>query len=123
MNLDISDDDYKVHLQHPRDVDRDGANLIFDEYGLGVIIAPADSFPPLTDAGAGYPIAAMPLGYFDLNGGAFAMVPLARAHQVVTLLKVVSAWDKRSNPVKPLQCTLSEPLAKLNANQILPFGF
>lgn len=100
INLQISGGDYKLHLQHLRDVARDGANLIFSEYKVDVIIAPADSPVSAIAAGAGYPIATMPLGHLDQNGTAFGMVALTHAHQEAFLLQVMSAWDKTFSPVK-----------------------
>ena len=43
----------------------------------------------------------MLVSYLDYNGRAFGMVAMAAAHQEATLFKVMGAWDKIFDPVKP----------------------
>jgi amidase len=43
---------------------------------------------------SGYPIAAMPLGIIDYHGRPFGMVATARAHEDMTLVKVMHLWRK-----------------------------
>lgn len=43
----------------------------------------------------------MPLSYLDYNDRAFGMVAMAAAHQEATLFKLMGAWDKMFDPVKP----------------------
>lgn len=89
----------------------EGIDFILEKYGLDVIIGPADSFIfslatcsgmsslnigsawKKTDRRPGYPVAAMPLSYLDLNGRPLGMAALAGENQDELLVKVLSAWE------------------------------
>ena len=65
----------------------------------------------------GYPIRSLPFGYLNLNGRPFGMVAMAAAHQEATLFKVMGAWHKTFNPVKPPPMILDGTIARLGENR------
>ncbi|KAG6366464.1 hypothetical protein INS49_000641 [Diaporthe citri] len=80
--------DYEEHLAHLRRAATiDGIDHILDEYGLDVIIGPADSFITSFATGSGYPIAAMPLSYLRFNGRPLGVAAIARKNQEALLVK------------------------------------
>lgn len=64
-----------------------------NKYEIDVIIGPGDSFFTAFAAANGFPVAAMPLSYLDLNGRPFGLMAMARAHQEPLLFKVLSAFE------------------------------
>ncbi|KAK7699196.1 hypothetical protein SLS64_011825 [Diaporthe eres] len=98
----ISPEDYEQHLAHLRSAATvDGIDRILDEYGLDVILGPADSFITSFATGSGYPIAAMPLSYLRFNGRPLGVAAIARKNQDALLVKVMSAWEATFPPRKP----------------------
>jgi amidase len=55
----------------------------------------------LADVPTGYPMAAMPLGYADLNGRPFGLMALAGKHQEAKLFQLMNAWEGTFGPRKP----------------------
>lgn len=123
-----SEQEYDIHLAHLRRAAAvDGIDRILDEYGIDVIIGPADSFMssyatgsgtclvthiyfPLrryssTDQASGYPIAAMPLSYLRFNGRPMGVAAIARKNQEHLLVKVMSAWEATFPPRQPPSLT------------------
>lgn len=89
-----SPEEYERHLEHLRRAAAvDGIARILDEYGLDVILGPADSFITSFATGSGYPIAAMPLSYLRFNGRPLGVAAIARKNQDALLVKVMSAWE------------------------------
>lgn len=64
-----------------------------NKYEIDVIIGPGDSLFTAFAAANGFPVAAMPLSYLDLNGRPFGLMAMSRAHQEPLLLKVLSAFE------------------------------
>ncbi|EMR65888.1 putative glutamyl-trna amidotransferase subunit protein [Eutypa lata UCREL1] len=65
-----------------------------EEYGVDVIIGPADSEIDDYYSAAGYPMAVMPLSYFDFNKRPFGVCALASRNQEGVLIQLMSAWAK-----------------------------
>jgi len=101
-SLQLSSAEYEAHLSNIRTVARTkGIDRVLQQFGIDVIIGPADSQATKFAAAAGYPIASLPLGYLDYNGRAFGMVAIAAAYEEAKLFEVMSAWDVMFSPVKP----------------------
>ncbi|KAK3395178.1 amidase signature domain-containing protein [Podospora didyma] len=66
---------------------------VFDEKGITIIAAPADSPLCIHAAAAGYPIATVPLGQLKYNGRPFGLCLVAKAHQEETLLRFMAAYE------------------------------
>ncbi|KAH7386225.1 amidase signature domain-containing protein [Cadophora sp. MPI-SDFR-AT-0126] len=102
LHIDLTPGEYAKYLSHTRDVARRrGLDRIFRDCEVDVIIGPTDSDLPALAAGAGYPIAAVPLGYADFNGRPFGLVALAAEHQEAKLFNFMAAWEVTFGPRKP----------------------
>ncbi|KAM7183330.1 putative glutamyl-tRNA amidotransferase subunit A [Naviculisporaceae sp. PSN 640] len=99
---DISDEKYQRAHSHMRHVARDlGIDKILTENEVDVIIGPAESFMMSLAAGAGYPVACMPLSYLDYNGRPFGLAAIAKGGEDATLVKLLSAWEDTFPPRRP----------------------
>ena len=72
-----------------------------NENGIDVIMGPADARIASVAAAAGYPVAAVPLGFADFNGRAFGMNIIAPADHEHEIFRVMSAWKNTFGPRKP----------------------
>ncbi|KAH8587275.1 amidase signature domain-containing protein [Bisporella sp. PMI_857] len=101
-SLKLSPGEYDAHLRNIREIGRTrGIDKVLNQFGLDVIIGPADSQLTKIAAAAGYPVASLPLDYLEYNGRGFGMVAIAGANQEAKLFEVMSAWDTTFKPVKP----------------------
>ncbi|KAG4437656.1 hypothetical protein IFR05_006867 [Cadophora sp. M221] len=89
--LNLTTAEFQRYLSKMREVCwKQGIDYILDKYNVDVIIGPADSTLSTIASRNGYPIAAMPLGFLDINGRAFGMVAMARKYQESTILKFLA---------------------------------
>ncbi|TVY78523.1 putative amidase [Lachnellula suecica] len=102
QNIDMPQEERKRLFDHARTIGRElGIDKTLNDYGVDVIIAPADSAFNLLVSAAGYPSATMPLSYLDYNGRPIGLAVFSTAHKEKLLLKVLSAWEKISEPRRP----------------------
>lgn len=59
-----------------------------------ILVGPGDSTFTTVGMGAGYPIASVPLGFFDLNGRPFSLLFLAKKDKEDKLLQAMYAWER-----------------------------
>ena len=85
--------EFEAGLDHTRTTIANAIRKTLDDYGVDVIMGPADARLASVAAGAGFPAAAVPLGYADFNGRAFGMHIIGVAGSESTILKVMSAWE------------------------------
>ncbi|KAI3336488.1 putative glutamyl-tRNA amidotransferase subunit A [Xylariaceae sp. AK1471] len=71
---------------------RQAIDLCLEQYGVDVIIGPADSKIGDYYTAAGYPMAVLPLTYLDFNQRPFGVCALASKYQEGTLIHLMSAW-------------------------------
>ncbi|TPX13844.1 uncharacterized protein E0L32_005788 [Thyridium curvatum] len=111
-SLVLSAEEYAAHLQNARTLSRtDGIDRMLQDYGIDVIIGPADSQMTKIAAAAvhsGYPVASLPLGFIDYNGRGFGMLAMAGANQEAKLFEVMSAWDSTFSAVGPPPLLIKE---------------
>ncbi|KAN0114724.1 Amidase signature domain containing protein [Hyaloscypha variabilis] len=93
-NTTMSDIEHDRLLNHARSISRErGIDLTLKEYGVDVIIAPADSAFNLLVSSAGYTSATMPLSTLDYNGRPFGLAAFTTANGEKLLLQTLSAWE------------------------------
>ena len=97
----MSDERYRRGLEITRSRARTAIQNSLHENRIDVIMGPADARMASFAAAAGYPVATVPLGLADFNGGAFGMNLIARENEEGTLLQLMSAWEKTFGPRKP----------------------
>ncbi|KAL8709338.1 MAG: hypothetical protein Q9220_005931 [cf. Caloplaca sp. 1 TL-2023] len=68
---------------------------------IDVILGPADSRIASVAAAAGYPVAAVPLGFADFNGRAFGMLLISPENTEARMFEVMSAWEATFGPRSP----------------------
>jgi len=88
----MTDDAYNHGLKLLRGTATAGIQKTFKDYGVDVIMGPADARIASVAAAAGYPVATVPLGFADFNGRAFGMNILAGPGDEGKILRVMSAW-------------------------------
>ncbi|KAH6716462.1 amidase signature domain-containing protein [Leptodontidium sp. MPI-SDFR-AT-0119] len=97
-NNDLPEEQQAKLLRHARWISRDlGIDKTLKDYGVDVIIVPADSSFNLLVSAAGYPSATMPLSYLDYNGLPIGLAVFTTAHNEKLLLRVLSAWEAICN--------------------------
>ncbi|KAK0642923.1 amidase signature domain-containing protein [Cercophora newfieldiana] len=82
---------YSVHV---REKAATAVEALMKEHKIDVIIGSSDARLAGIAAAAGFPIGNVPLGFADFNGRAIGLSVLAPAGQELTILKVMSAWEK-----------------------------
>lgn len=107
MDSQMSDEAYTKCLEATRGGIRKAIRKILADNEVDVIMGPADG--PLANiaAAAGYPNAAVPLGFAEFNGRAFGMNIIAGANQEGKILQVMSAWEGTFGPHRPPPMLLS----------------
>lgn len=82
---------YSVQM---RETAANAVEALLKEHDIDVIIGSSDARLAGIAAAAGFPIGNVPLGFADFNGRAIGLSLLAPAGQDLTILKVMSAWEK-----------------------------
>ena len=113
LNSDMTHKRYEQGLATTRNQTRNAIEKTLKENDINVIMGPADARIASVAAAAGYPVATVPLGFADFNGRAFGMNLIARENEEVTLLQVMSAWEKTFGPRKPPTLPQSQDIAEV----------
>jgi amidase len=95
---DMSDDQYRDALLQLRAWGQKRAvDQCLEDFGVDVIIGPADSRIHELSTAAGYPIATLPLSYADFNGRPFGLAAVTSAYQEGVMIHLMSAWERVFN--------------------------
>jgi amidase len=89
----MTDEEYNHGLKLLRGTAISGIKKTFKDFGVDVIMGPADARFASVAACAGFPVASVPLGFADFNGRAFGMSIIAGAGGEGDILRVMSAWE------------------------------
>lgn len=89
----LTNEEYEAGLNQLRRSFRDAMEKCFKATGAGVIMASGESFLPKMAAGAGYPLASVPLRFASYNGRPYGMEIMAHNREEGTIFKVMSAWE------------------------------
>lgn len=89
----MSHEKYLHDLEYLRRSFRDAIEECFRATGADVIMASGESFLTSMAAGAGYPIASVPLGFSSYNGRPHGMEIMARNREEEKIFEVMSAWE------------------------------
>jgi amidase len=90
----MSRDDFDAAVRHMRKHAIDPITKALEEYGVDLIVGPADGRIASTAACAGYPVATVPLGFADFNGRAFGLNVIAPSNSEGKILEFMSAWEQ-----------------------------
>lgn len=92
----MTDKECEAGLKQLRESFRDAIEKCCEATGADVIMASGESFLPTMAAGAGYPLASVPLGFASYNGRPYGMEIMARNQEEEIIFKVMSAWESSS---------------------------
>jgi len=90
----MSRDDFDAAVRHMRKHARDPITKALEEYGVDLIVGPADGRIASTAACAGYPVGTVPLGFAEFNGRAFGLNIIAPSDSEGNILAFMSAWER-----------------------------
>jgi len=107
---DMSDEQYQDTLRQLRTWGQKRAvDKCLEDFGVDVIIGPADSKIHELSTAAGYPIATLPLSYADFNGRPFGLAAVTSAYQEGIIIHLMSAWEQVFNQQRRIPTYLIGP--------------
>ncbi|KAK3379119.1 amidase signature domain-containing protein [Lasiosphaeria ovina] len=93
-NNEMTGEEFARYSVQMRETAANAVEALLKEHDIDVIIGSSDARLAGIAAAAGFPIGNVPLGFADFNGRAIGLSLLAPAGQDLTILKVMSAWEK-----------------------------
>ncbi|KAF2963131.1 hypothetical protein GQX73_g10447 [Xylaria multiplex] len=87
-------EDFEKYSVQVRSTAAKAVEALLKTHDIDVVIGSSDARLAGVAAAAGFPIGNVPLGFADFNGRAIGLSVLAPTGQELTILKVMSAWER-----------------------------
>ncbi|KAJ8132083.1 hypothetical protein O1611_g1542 [Lasiodiplodia mahajangana] len=90
----LTAEDFEKYSVQVRSTAAKAVEKLLKTHDIDVVIGSSDARLAGVAAAAGFPLGNVPLGFADFNGRAIGLSVLAPAGQELTILKVMSAWER-----------------------------